>query len=182
MPKRVKIALIGDNQVGKTAFIHRFKMGQFKPQFGENAKEIKKENNASTKFTDFQSSTQECKAKKTTKDKIKKGKTNKTKDKILPNDASSFTIKTRCPAYHCGVVLSLPSGKGKLKERFIEITLFDVPFLSKFPINSLEEWELDGAVGVRSADAFILLYDVTKEASFNYVKRIRCEILQVSLP
>jgi len=176
MTEKIKIALIGDTNAGKSAFIQRFRKGQFIEKLQKNNSDDAKadiKENASIGcqkkiLADFNASIFPSFIKENVQANCKVSK-----------KLSVLKEKRPCPTYTCSAVYSFSAENSKIKEKLIDITFFDAPRLQKFPMNSLEEWELDGAIGVRSADAFILLYDVTNEESFDYVTKLRCEILEV---
>ena len=182
MPSKVKVAIIGYPNVGKTSFIRRFKLGRFQDEL--LIKDVKKiSNDFSTKISFEEVSSlnkikqsHSCLNTQRLKQNLRQDCSKSKLDK--ERERAPVKQKSRCPAVTCHLLFSTPK-EGKSGERLVDVTFFDVPYLQKFPVNSLEEWEMEGAIGVRSADAFILLYDVTNEDSFEYVKRIRQEILQV---
>ena len=49
----------------------------------------------------------------------------------------------------------------------------DLPTISVFPATSEEEWLNYPNFGLRTADAFLLVYDATNPASFSYVQLMR---------
>ena len=175
MAEKVKIALIGDAKVGKTSFIQRFCTGQFKEK---RQKPLAKSYDIPE---DIEANTPQ---KGAIDDPNGRFGAYITAENLLSNynftkNFYVFKQKHRCPFFNCSAIYSFPTENNKVREKIVDVTFFDVPRLQKFPVNSLEEWELDGAIGVRSADVFILLYDVTNETSFDYVTQLRCEILEV---
>ena len=54
--------------------------------------------------------------------------------------------------------------------------MVDLPKVEKFPASSEDEWENHLHYGLRSADAYLLVYDVTRPSSFYYLQRIRDQI------
>ena len=178
MSKKVKIALVGDVKVGKSAFIQRFRKEQYsngqkkKPKditetpasFRNNSTNLDKNNSPPVLNAKFLANYYE----------------KSFPDAEFSKNLHLVKVRRRCPCHNCTVIFSVSAEDKKAKEQIVDITFFDVPRLENFPSNSLEEWELDGAIGMRSADAFILLYDVTNDESFEYVKRIGNDILEVT--
>ena len=63
-----------------------------------------------------------------------------------------------------------------LDSSFIECKLVDLPVIKHFPASSEEEWRTFKHCGLRSADAYILVYDVNMSSSFQFIQSIREEI------
>lgn len=60
-----------------------------------------------------------------------------------------------------------------------KVTLVDCPAVAAIPASSLDEWgELRGCC-LRTADAYVLVYDVTSEASFSHVTSLRDQIVEI---
>ena len=55
----------------------------------------------------------------------------------------------------------------------VECRVVDLPVISVFPATSDEEWLNYPNFGLRTADAFLLVYDATNPASFSYVQLMR---------
>lgn len=64
--------------------------------------------------------------------------------------------------------------------RCYHLRLIDCPLLDncKLPKNSLEEWESYQGWCLRNASAYILVFDITSESSFHFVKQLRAQIIQ----
>jgi len=60
-----------------------------------------------------------------------------------------------------------------LNESLFELKLIDLPVIPFFPTDSLSEWTDYRFYGLRSAAAYILVYDVSVPSSFHFVKAIR---------
>ncbi len=60
-----------------------------------------------------------------------------------------------------------------LNENLFELKLIDLPVIPFFPQDSLTEWTDYRFYGLRSASAYLLVYDVSSPASFHFVKAIR---------
>ena len=52
----------------------------------------------------------------------------------------------------------------------------DLPVIESFPATSEDEWRLYPSYGLRTADAYLLVYDVTNPASFSFIQMIRSSI------
>ena len=63
-----------------------------------------------------------------------------------------------------------------LDSSFIECKLVDLPVIKHFPASSEEEWRKFKHFGLRSADAYILIYDVNQSSSFQFIENIREQI------
>ena len=51
--------------------------------------------------------------------------------------------------------------------------MVDLPVIESFPATSEDEWRLYPSYGLRTADAYLLVYDVTNPASFSFIQMIR---------
>ena len=58
----------------------------------------------------------------------------------------------------------------------LECRLVDLPTIKQFPSSSEDEWENYRSYGLRSADAYLLVYDVTTPSSFRLLQYIREQI------
>ena len=65
-----------------------------------------------------------------------------------------------------------------LNERLYEAQILDCPPLPYFPVNTLYEWSEFRGYGLRNATAYILVYDITREDSFNYIRTLRDQIVE----
>ncbi|XP_069828813.1 ras-like protein family member 10B isoform X2 [Dendropsophus ebraccatus] len=63
-----------------------------------------------------------------------------------------------------------------------ELQIMDFPPISSFPVNTLQEWADSCCRGLRSAHAYILVYDICCFDSFEYIKTIRQQILETRVP
>ena len=63
-----------------------------------------------------------------------------------------------------------------LETSILECRLVDLPVINKFPTSSEEEWQNYRHFGLRSADAYLLVYDVTTPSSFRFIQFIREQI------
>ena len=65
-----------------------------------------------------------------------------------------------------------------INDHLYEVKLLDIPYIPYFPVNSLYEWTDFRGYGLRNATSYILVYDITSEESFQYIKSIRDQILE----
>lgn len=66
-----------------------------------------------------------------------------------------------------------------INDHMYDARLIECPVLSGyFPSDSLQEWTGFGGCRVRSASAYILVYDVTSEETFQFIKSIREQMLE----
>ncbi len=62
--------------------------------------------------------------------------------------------------------------------------VIDCPVIPYFPMNSIYEWTEYRGYGLRNATAYILVYDITSEESFQVtdkISKITMEILKTGL-
>ncbi|CAH8502285.1 unnamed protein product [Heterobilharzia americana] len=63
-------------------------------------------------------------------------------------------------------------------DRLYHVRLIDCPPIEKkFPTSSIDEWERYRGWGLRNASAFILVFDVNSELSFQYIRQLRDQII-----
>lgn len=65
-----------------------------------------------------------------------------------------------------------------INDHLYELKIIDCPYIPYFPVNSLYEWTDFRGYGLRHATAYILVYDITSEESFQYIKSLREQILE----
>lgn len=65
-----------------------------------------------------------------------------------------------------------------INDHLYELKIVDCPYIPYFPVNSLYEWTDYRGYGLRNASAYILVYDITAEESFHYIKNLREQILE----
>ena len=65
-----------------------------------------------------------------------------------------------------------------INDHLYDLKIIDCPFIPYFPVNSLYEWTDFRGFGLRNASAYILVYDITSEDSFQYIKSLRDQILE----
>jgi len=61
--------------------------------------------------------------------------------------------------------------------RLYDLQLADCPTISHFPASTLQEWAEYRGYGLRQAVAYILVYDISDNDSFSYVRFMREQIL-----
>ena len=77
------------------------------------------------------------------------------------------TTKHKC--YYPSIVIN---------DHLYEVKITDCPAISYFPTSSLNEWTDFPGYGLRNATAYILVFDITNEESFQYVKSMREQIME----
>lgn len=65
-----------------------------------------------------------------------------------------------------------------INDHLYDLKIIDCPYIPYFPVNSLYEWTDFRGYGLRNATAYILVYDITSEDSFQYIKTLREQILE----
>ncbi|XP_007894753.1 ras-like protein family member 10B [Callorhinchus milii] len=68
-----------------------------------------------------------------------------------------------------------------MNEHVHDLQIMDFPPIPSFPVNTLQEWADVCCRGLRSAHAYILVYDICCFDSFEYVKTIRQQILETRM-
>lgn len=63
-------------------------------------------------------------------------------------------------------------------ERLYEIKISDLPVIPYFPVNSYYEWTDYRFYGLRSATAYILVFDLSNLETFQYIKSLREQICE----
>ncbi|CAK8692195.1 uncharacterized protein LOC143462855 [Clavelina lepadiformis] len=186
MIPHIKIAFVGAPEVGKTSFIRRFATNEY-------VAGKKSTSNTNTRHRNLNAVSSDCL--KTDKEDLSKEfnlykqfknelQASKYSDKRPNYDTCSIKAcvmkpdKKRCPVTKCCVMYKQPNAESFPSECLLDLTLIDVPYISRFPSNSFEEWDENEAIGVRSADAYILLYDITQRSSFEYIQQFRQDVLE----
>jgi len=59
-----------------------------------------------------------------------------------------------------------------------QLKLVDCSSIVRFPSNSLQEWNEGRGFCLRNASAYLLVYDVTDDDSFRYVRSMRDQIVR----
>ena len=65
-----------------------------------------------------------------------------------------------------------------INDHMYEVKIIDCPVIPYFPVNTLYEWTDFRGYGLRNATAYILVYDITSEESFQYMKTIRDQMVE----
>jgi len=77
---------------------------------------------------------------------------------------------TACKAvFHLSLLLDLQLVEGKL---------IDLPTIETFPMDRQEEWKKHRHSSLLGADIYLMVFDLTKQSSFNYIKKIREKIIR----
>ncbi|XP_023212819.1 ras-like protein family member 10B [Centruroides sculpturatus] len=63
-----------------------------------------------------------------------------------------------------------------INEHLYELMIIDLPVISYFPSNTYYEWSEFQSWGLRSASAYVLVFDLNVPETFQYVKFIRDQI------
>ena len=67
-----------------------------------------------------------------------------------------------------------------INDHLYKVRITDSPHIPYFPQSSLNEWtDFPGYYGLRNATAYILVFDITNDESFQYVRSMREQILDV---
>ncbi|XP_015184445.1 PREDICTED: ras-like protein family member 10B [Polistes dominula] len=65
-----------------------------------------------------------------------------------------------------------------LADRLYELKITDVPTIPFFPISSHLEWTDFRYYGLRSATAYVLVFDLSNQDTFQYIRKLREQILE----
>ncbi|XP_074643539.1 ras-like protein family member 10B [Tubulanus polymorphus] len=65
-----------------------------------------------------------------------------------------------------------------INDHLYEVKIIDCPVIPYFPMSSLYEWTEFRGYGLRNATAYILVYDVSSDESFHYIRSIREQIIE----
>ncbi|GFS15557.1 Ras-like GTP-binding protein Rho1 [Elysia marginata] len=60
-----------------------------------------------------------------------------------------------------------------INEHLYEVRIIDCPYIPYFPVNSLYEWTDFRGYGLRNATAYVLVYDITSEDSFEVANMVK---------
>ncbi|XP_062890275.1 ras-like protein family member 10A [Mobula hypostoma] len=93
---------------------------------------------------------------------------------FLYNDFSQvYTPTTRKYVHRPSVILD---------DTMYDLKIVDMPHIPAFPTTGAQEWSDSRCRGIRSANAYVLVYDICCFDSFEYVKMIRQQIAEVRVP
>jgi Ras-like protein family protein 10B len=78
--------------------------------------------------------------------------------------SEQYSPTSRRHTYHPTVILN---------DRIYELKLSDIPVISYFPHDSFAEWADFRFYGLRSATAYVLVYDLSNAETFQYIRTLR---------
>ncbi|CDW53215.1 GTP binding protein Di Ras1 [Trichuris trichiura] len=81
------------------------------------------------------------------------------------SDVHKATTKTTC--YYPGIFSD---------NQMFELKIMDTPPMEMFPTSTLEDWSVNGSECVRSAHAYLIVFDVTSRESFRMAKNFRDQL------
>ncbi|XP_048413386.1 ras-like protein family member 10B [Stegostoma tigrinum] len=92
---------------------------------------------------------------------------------FLYNDYSDHYLPTKARRVYLPAVV--------MNEHVHDLQIMDFPPIPSFPVNTLQEWADTCCRGLRSAHAYVLVYDICCFDSFEYIKTIRQQILDTRM-
>ncbi|XP_049942688.1 ras-like protein family member 10B [Schistocerca serialis cubense] len=92
------------------------------------------------------------------------GKTSIVRQFVWNEFSDDYSATDRRYAYYPTVVIN---------ERLYELKVSDIPVIPYFPINSFYEWADFRFYGLRSANAYVLVFDLCNTDSFQYIRSLR---------
>ncbi|KAF4518704.1 hypothetical protein B566_EDAN013723 [Ephemera danica] len=92
------------------------------------------------------------------------GKTSIIQQFVWNEFSEHYSPTARRNMYHPTVILN---------DRLYELRLSDIPVISYFPLDSFAEWADFRYYGLRSATAYVLVYDLSNAETFQYIRTIR---------
>ncbi|XP_046980645.1 ras-like protein family member 10B [Schistocerca americana] len=92
------------------------------------------------------------------------GKTSIVRQFVWNEFSDDYSATDRRYAYYPTVVIN---------ERLYELKVSDIPVIPYFPINSFYEWADFRFYGLRSANAYVLVFDLCNTESFQYIRSLR---------
>ncbi|KAL5112153.1 Ras-like protein family member 10B [Taenia crassiceps] len=102
------------------------------------------------------------------------GKTSLLNSLVQTGPTASTTSSTRAPTYYYPMVV--------FNYQVFHFRLIDCPMmLQNFPLSTLDAWTDFRGWGLHVADFFILVFDITCELSFQYMKLLREQILATNM-
>ena len=97
------------------------------------------------------------------------GKTSIVQQFVYNNFSEEYIPTQHKVCYHPSVIIN---------EHIYEVKITDCPMIPYFPLDSLYEWTDFRGYGLRNATAYVLVFDITNEESFNYVRSLREQIIE----
>ena len=97
------------------------------------------------------------------------GKSSIVQQFVYTNFNENYTPTKQRVCYHPTVIIH---------DHIYEVKITDCPMIPYFPVNSLYEWTDFRGYGLRNATAYVLVFDITNEESFNYVRSLREQIIE----
>jgi Ras-like protein family protein 10B len=97
------------------------------------------------------------------------GKTSIIQQFVSNNFKDEYKPTDKRRTYHPAIIIN---------DHLYEVKILDCPCIPYFPVSSLYEWNDYRGYGLRSATAYVLVYDITSEDSFQYVKNMREQIME----
>ncbi|KAM7540551.1 hypothetical protein Aperf_G00000043334 [Anoplocephala perfoliata] len=102
------------------------------------------------------------------------GKTSLLNSLVQAGPTRTLTSSSRSPNYYYPIVI--------FNYQVFNFRLIDCPMmLQDFPLSTLDAWKDFRGWGLHVADFFILVFDITSELSFQYVKLLREQILAANV-
>ncbi|XP_049840417.1 ras-like protein family member 10B [Schistocerca gregaria] len=92
------------------------------------------------------------------------GKTSIVRQFVWNEFSDEYSATDRRYAYYPTVVIN---------ERLYELKVSDIPVIPYFPVNSFCEWADFRFYGLRSANAYVLVFDLCNTESFQYIRSLR---------
>lgn len=65
-----------------------------------------------------------------------------------------------------------------MNSNLFHVKIIDMPMINYFPANAFYEWTDYRGCALRSADAYLLLFDLTSPGTFHYIKVIRDQLFE----
>ncbi|XP_014224779.1 ras-related protein rapA [Trichogramma pretiosum] len=97
------------------------------------------------------------------------GKTSIIRQFVWNEFSEDYRPTERRETYYPSVVLA---------ERMYELKISDLPTIPYFPVSSHLEWTDFRYYGLRSATAYVLVYDLSNQETFQYIKTLRDQIFE----
>ncbi|ELT87273.1 hypothetical protein CAPTEDRAFT_93308 [Capitella teleta] len=97
------------------------------------------------------------------------GKTSIVRQFVLNHFQEEYVPTTNRSCYHPSIIIN---------DHLYEVNILDCPMIPYFPVSSLYEWADFRGYGLRTATAYILVFDITNDESFQYVKTLHEQIVE----